>query len=152
MNRVGVHASPCCKHHGCKYGDEDCPVELGLVEALYKCEFCMDEDLELASLEREHFPEIVICSAIKLPDGKIFRGHRHSDCIRTARDFIVWNAGVDPGDHHWHPSMSRDQGFITSTNRYVGREEGLRLQMQADIESISPDGYRSGMLFSEDLY
>jgi len=42
---IGVHASHCCKWHGCKYGDEYCPVVLGRVEQLYLCEYC-DEDLE----------------------------------------------------------------------------------------------------------
>ena len=37
---IGVHASHCCKWHGCKYGDEDCPVVLGQVEQLYTCEYC----------------------------------------------------------------------------------------------------------------
>lgn len=36
----GVHASHCCKYHGCKYGDDDCPVYIGLVEMKYKCEVC----------------------------------------------------------------------------------------------------------------
>ena len=39
---IGVHASHCCKWHGCKYGDEDCPVVLGQVEQLYPCDFCDD--------------------------------------------------------------------------------------------------------------
>jgi hypothetical protein len=95
--------------------------------------------------------EIVICSAIRLPDGRIFRGHRHSDCINTAMMAIQWNGGVDPGTHHWSASMARDQGFITSRNRYVDRAEGMRLQRAAGIESVAPGGYR-GQLYSEDLY
>ena len=39
---IGVHAGHCCKWHGCKYGDEDCPVVLGQVEQLYTCDFCDD--------------------------------------------------------------------------------------------------------------
>ena len=41
---IGVHASHCCKWHGCKYGDDDCPVANGEVEQLYLCEAC-DWDL-----------------------------------------------------------------------------------------------------------
>lgn len=41
-NNIGVHAAHCCKWHGCKYGDEDCPVVLGQVEQLYTCDFCDD--------------------------------------------------------------------------------------------------------------
>lgn len=29
---IGVHAAHCCKWHGCKYGDQDCPVANGEVE------------------------------------------------------------------------------------------------------------------------
>lgn len=42
---IGVHASHCCKWHGCKYGDPDCPVANGEVEQEYLCEDCY-EDLE----------------------------------------------------------------------------------------------------------
>ena len=34
----GVHRTHCCKKHGCKYSDEDCPVVLGHVEQDYRCE------------------------------------------------------------------------------------------------------------------
>ena len=37
---IGVHAAHCCKWHGCKYGDDDCPVYNGEVEQLYLCEDC----------------------------------------------------------------------------------------------------------------
>jgi len=37
-DRWGVHETHCCKKHGCKYRDEDCPVELGLIEAIISCE------------------------------------------------------------------------------------------------------------------
>lgn len=33
----GVHEHHCCKNHGCKYGDSDCPVVLGLTN-YYNCE------------------------------------------------------------------------------------------------------------------
>ena len=37
---IGVHATHCCKWHGCKYGDPDCPVVSGEVEQEYLCEDC----------------------------------------------------------------------------------------------------------------
>jgi hypothetical protein len=97
-------------------------------------------------------PETVICAAIRLPDGRIFRGHRHSDCIHVARYTVNWNGGVKPRDDRWDASMCEDQGFITSRNRYVDRKEGMRLQLAAGIESVAPGGYRGETLFSEDLY
>lgn len=40
---IGVHTSHCCKHHGCKYGeDETCPVVLGDAEGNAGCEYCAD--------------------------------------------------------------------------------------------------------------
>ena len=40
----GVHKNHCCKRHGCKYGQDDCPVASGEVEQLYPCESCGWED------------------------------------------------------------------------------------------------------------
>lgn len=37
---IGVHAAHCCKWHGCKYGDTDCPVVFGKVEQEWPCEYC----------------------------------------------------------------------------------------------------------------
>jgi len=40
VNHDGVHQSHCCEKHGCKYMDDDCPVETGRLPALYMCEDC----------------------------------------------------------------------------------------------------------------
>lgn len=41
----GVHITHCCALHGCKYGDEDCPVATGKVGQEYSCEDCEGEVL-----------------------------------------------------------------------------------------------------------
>jgi hypothetical protein len=83
--------------------------------------------------------EICICAAVLATDGTIVRGHRHADCIYS---IIRMNKT---------PSNSVDaQGFITSTGRYVSREEGRKLQDAANIKSKV--GYKGQTLFSEDLY
>jgi hypothetical protein len=51
---IGVHASHCCKWHGCKYGNEDCPVITGKVKQEYLCEWC-NEDLE----NEEHYRQVL---------------------------------------------------------------------------------------------
>lgn len=86
-------------------------------------------------------PEIIICAAVKAEDGSIFRGHRHGDCMLT-----INRAGLKL----W-PGIEQ-QGFITSRNRYVLREEGRKLQDAAGIPSADKEGYRYNTLFSEDLY
>lgn len=97
---------------------------------------------ELSQIARESEKEIVICAAVKTRSGKIFLGHRHNNAIFAARD-----AGWTLEDLSF-----ADQGFVTSKNRYVTREEGRQLQDAAAIESASPEGYMPGTLFSEDLY
>lgn len=34
-NKWGVHEIHCCITHGCKYGDRDCPVTMGLTKQNY---------------------------------------------------------------------------------------------------------------------
>lgn len=90
--------------------------------------------------------EIVICAAIDF-DGRVVRGHRHSDCIHTAN-----RMGIDT------KHRSDAEGFITSKNRFVDRKEGYELQIAAGIKSVlsggiyASDAYRGKELYSEDLY
>jgi hypothetical protein len=86
--------------------------------------------------------EIIICSAVQTNTGKIFRGHRHGDCYAAIQT------------RHLAPSQELSaEGFITSKNRFVGREEALKLQLSAGIKSVGPEGYCDDeRLFSEDLY
>ena len=38
-----VHTEHCCYRHGCKYGKDDCPVEMGDKEQSFPCEQCDEE-------------------------------------------------------------------------------------------------------------
>jgi hypothetical protein len=42
MIDVVVHAAHCCKEHGCKYGNPECPVVSGEVKQDYPCEECKE--------------------------------------------------------------------------------------------------------------
>ena len=89
--------------------------------------------------------EICICAAIRVKkDGKVIRGHRHADAIHAA---------MNEGYKLTELSFA-DQGFVTSKNRYVSREEGRKLQDAAGIKSADTEhpGYKGDTLFSEDLY
>lgn len=84
--------------------------------------------------------EIIICSAVIAENGKIYRGHRHNNCLALIHELKL------------KPEQGHDsQGFITSKNRFVTRKEGLKLQLEAGITSNEPNGYVNE-LFSEDLY
>ena len=90
--------------------------------------------------------EVCICAAVVAKSGRIFRGHRHGNAIATLREV--------PGEEMENDvtKVGASQGFITSRNRYVTREEGRALQDAAGIPSADPGGYRYNILFSEDLY
>lgn len=40
-----VHTEYCCKHHGCKYNDPNCPVVLMQQEQSFPCEDCECKDI-----------------------------------------------------------------------------------------------------------
>ncbi len=118
-------------------------------EAFYAAQRVLIKAFEEAGArkEKKEHKEICICAAVLSTTGKVFRGHRHSDCIRT-----ITTCRFAPSQ------KDEDQGFITSRNRYVNRAEGYDLQMKAGIKSanseFSPTGKycQQGQLYSEDLY
>lgn len=85
--------------------------------------------------------EICICAAVKTTDGLIIRGHRHGDCFYS---ILRRKKQID--------KSTDAQGFITSENRFVNRQEAYLLQINAGITSIDMEGYKGKLLFSEDLY
>ncbi len=90
--------------------------------------------------EKMKEPEFIICSAIMMKDGYVIRGHRHNDAIRTASDIPRYSK-----------EFIDEQGFITSTGRFVGREEAHIIAGMA--KQISNEKFnKETMLYSEDLY
>lgn len=43
LREMETHATHCCKLHGCKYSEEDCPVVNEVVAQTCLCEICVDE-------------------------------------------------------------------------------------------------------------
>jgi hypothetical protein len=97
--------------------------------------------IELAVLDgddmssRAATPEIITCAAVRASNGKIVRGHRHNDAIRALQAMEGYEREQPLGD---------DQGFVTSTNRFVNRKEAYQLHF--------PDSTEPGELQSDDLY
>lgn len=50
VDHIGVHVTHCCVWHGCKYRDDNCPVETKQVKQAYDCEACGWEDEEITEL------------------------------------------------------------------------------------------------------
>lgn len=40
VRNVGTHVTHCCFIHGCKYADDECPIEKGEIDQEYICEDC----------------------------------------------------------------------------------------------------------------
>lgn len=51
-SKWGVHETHCCLKHGCKYGDGDCPVVLGQIKQMYRCEDCPPIIPDTITIER----------------------------------------------------------------------------------------------------
>lgn len=106
--------------------------------------------------------EKIICAAIwykeldcKYPDiptdvylpknldkGIVFSGHRHGQCIYT-KCAITGLSDAKTGEY--------EQGFLTSKNRFVSREEALKIAL-LENQVIDISEIRCDRLFSEDLY
>ena len=85
--------------------------------------------------------EIIICSAVKIGED-IFRGNRHNDCFLSAR----YKLGDDV------KCKLDTQGFITSTGRFVSREEARKIHEESGMEPARGEYTRANDLASEDLY
>lgn len=86
--------------------------------------------------------ELIICAAVRI-SGHIFRGNRHHDCISSARRYFGDEADV---------SEPRDEGFITSTGRYVDREKARKIHEASGAKPFHGEYHDETRLFSEDLY
>jgi hypothetical protein len=78
--------------------------------------------------------EIVIGAAVRASNGKVVRGHRHIDAIRSLQGMTGYEDECPQG---------ADQGFITLSNRFVDRAEAYRLHF--------PNRVEAGELQSDDL-
>jgi hypothetical protein len=104
--------------------------------------------------------EYILCAAIDY-DGVIVSGHRHGDC------YEVLEALIGKIEVSKLPDRNK-QGFLTSQNRYVGREEAwviakennqIRFGLNASdhdndilLEGLEINEKPKSMLISENLY
>ncbi len=106
----------------------------------------VSKDETLTKLPVSDASEFIICAAVRAKDGHIHRGHRHNDALRAMQGMPAYKDERPYGD---------DQGFITSTGRYVNRKEAMQIQIAAGKKSQDPEhgpAYHGDELYSEDLY
>lgn len=74
--------------------------------------------------------------------GIVFSGHRHGQCIYS-KCAITGLRDAESGEN--------EQGFLTSKNRFVSREEALEIALKQN-QVIDHSQIRGNKLYSEDLY
>ena len=89
----------------------------------------------VADESRATISEIIICAAVRASDGKIVRGRRHIDAVRALQEMLGYECEQPRG---------KDQGFVTSADKFVSREEAYRLHF--------PNRSEPDELQSDDLY
>lgn len=91
--------------------------------------------------------EFIICAAIMIPDtSKIYYGHRHNHCFRAINDELSWTM-----NRQEIAKVKTIQGFITSNNEFVRREEALAIALENE-QVLDLKELRGNQLYSEDLY
>lgn len=106
--------------------------------------------------------EYILCAAIYVDTGKteprrasaaypktglVFSGQRHGDCYVTLN---AWEALLSTEERHRlgeEVLAGRDDGFVTSTGRFVSREEGAKVAFAAGQIHLPSESLTSEMLY-----
>ena len=96
--------------------------------------------------------EYILCAAIWFDDGKEYRLQPYN--VTSGIVFCGWRHGCifaqiggTVSDRHELGIFEKEQGFLTSHNRFVGRKEAAEIAFrEGQVDKLLP------RLFSEDLY
>lgn len=104
-------------------------------------------------------PETIVAAAIRVPvperyRAQMWRGRRSypDRLIVSAPPPARHSTLMHPMHPHFGSAPDADQGFLTSTGRYVGRKEALQIARAAGQPLIDHPGRHPSRLFSEDLW
>jgi len=91
--------------------------------------------------------EKIICAAVRIDDiNKVFYGHRHTHAIAAMHDGLSWEHSRKE-----ITGMKTTQGFVSSTGRFVERNEAFKIAVDND-QILDMNDTRGNELYSEDLY
>lgn len=135
-SKWGVHIAHCCVMHGCKYGDEDCPVETEQARQKYLCESCdhsgiksLDELTRQRNLQRPGQVKIELSAE---PDENMAeQGTPYSWCLMKYREPDGWDYT------EW---VVEKNGWSTTLEQaFVDASEALRnLPVKKELEEQVP--------------
>ena len=105
--------------------------------------------------------ERIICAANFYQDGKkrtfrptnieeglVICGHRHHNCIQLFAELVGFPYSVEAQKLH----NTEIIGFLTSKNRFVGRNEAAKIARDAGQVNWTMVDWEQVMLYSEDIY
>lgn len=98
-----VHTEHCCKKHGCKYSDENCPVANGIKPQSFPCEICNEYgDYYSQNLEQN---VRVGTGLIVIKDGKFLVGRRRGS---HAAGLVSFPGGHLDWNETWEDCVLRE--------------------------------------------
>jgi len=101
----------------------------------------------LTETDQQAREERIICSAVRYK-GKVWMGHRHGNALGAMHDELSYTMNRREMTAE---QTDREQGFVTSTGRYVDRAEGWNIAEKAG-QILKRDYQKEGELYSEDLW
>lgn len=165
MPRYKIYIPHSIEALGYKMGDyqEVEKVSNAEIKKLLDDYFSEKESLKHSVVKR--FPsknkeEYIVCSAVWVKDdtkmfsppvnidrGYVAYGLRHHNCFEVISRLYGFKEGE--GYPNSYKKLEKVQGFLTSKNRFVDRQEGLKIAKEMKQVSL-PIGHEN--LYSEDLY
>ena len=116
MSDLGVHVAHCCRLHGCKYGDDDCPVATGVAEQSNPCEECGLSGIdELDTLQVVLAGQSVCCNCGQVLDK--FSGLSEAELINIS-------IGIGAADHESLLDEKVASGFLQELDAEIKRRKG----------------------------
>jgi hypothetical protein len=140
LEQVYVSLETHTRLNGLNAEDSD-GIELVLAELLIILE-AKDADLMISTMK-----ERIICAAVRFKD-QVWMGHRHTHAMEAMRDQLSYT--MNRKEMH-EQGVGRDQGFVTSKGRYVGREEAWDIAVKAG-QLNNRKSKTVGYLYSEDVW
>lgn len=145
---IGVHRTYCCKFHGCKYGDPDCPVENGVIEQDYPCEDCSGIDAILLKSISEQV--LYLCRFIIHSESRMPYTYHHDYLIMHGSSM----GGMSRGDIAAIEEFSADELYSIAFLQLLEHRSGadIILSLNPDIINIAKNVVNVGQKIFNEKY
>jgi len=123
-NEFYQHVRHCCSIHGCKYGDPQCIVVIGLVGQKYPCPECTDDDIKKILMFGEKIK--VEYNDPKFPQtgGRKFDNDKPRWCLLPWKETeeiveVLTLGSVKYEDHNWQRVPDARNRYFSAMHRHI---------------------------------